>query len=100
MVERHSRFEIEYGSRTLTPTEQPYFQIEKEGLAVVRTCEKSSHFLLGLRFHILTDHKPLLEENQFQRDYSVYDCAYSDLVLQLNICTGNAFIFLTLIHSF
>ena len=49
---------ISYISRSLTPTEQRYAQIEKE--ALTWACEWFSDYLLGLEFHIHTDHKPLV----------------------------------------
>lgn len=51
---------IAYQSRAMTPTEQRYSQIEKEGLAVTWACERFSHYLLGATFSIQTDHKPLV----------------------------------------
>ena len=51
---------IAYVSRALTPTEQRYAQIEKEALAVTRACKRLSNYLIGIQFHIQTDHKPLV----------------------------------------
>ena len=51
---------ISYISRSLTPTEQRYAQIEKEALTFTWACERFADFLLGMDFHIHTDHKPLV----------------------------------------
>ena len=51
---------VSYISRSLTPTEQCYVQIEKEALAFTWACKRFSNFLLGMEFHIHTDHKPLV----------------------------------------
>ena len=47
-------------SRTLSATEQRYAQVEKEALGITWTCERFKHFLLGRKFHVHTDHKPLI----------------------------------------
>ena len=51
---------ITYISRSLTTTEQQYAQLEKELLAFTWACERFADYLIGLRFHIHTDHKPLI----------------------------------------
>ena len=51
---------ITYASRSMTPTEMRYMQIEKEALATTWTCDKFSQFIVGSRIHIETDHEPLV----------------------------------------
>ena len=51
---------IAYASRSLTETEQRYFQIEKEALATTWTCEKIANYILGTKAVIESDHKPLV----------------------------------------
>ena len=51
---------VAYASKSLTPTQQNYAQIEKEMLAIVFGCQKFHDYLYGLFcVHIETDHKPL-----------------------------------------
>lgn len=44
----------------MSPTEQRYAQIEKEALGITWAIERFADYLLGLRFHFETDHKPLV----------------------------------------
>ena len=46
--------------RSMTPTVQRYAQIEKEALAFTWACERLSDYLVGLKFNVLTNHKPLV----------------------------------------
>jgi hypothetical protein len=55
-----TRKAVHYASRRLTPVEQRYSQIEREGLAIVWSCEHLNMYLYGSHFTILTDHKPLV----------------------------------------
>ena len=48
-----------YASRAMTETEGRYAQIEKEALATACVCEKFTPYILGKKFTIQTDHKPL-----------------------------------------
>ncbi|XP_055921606.1 uncharacterized protein K02A2.6-like [Eupeodes corollae] len=49
-----------HASRSLTPTEKAYSQIEKEGLALVFAVTKFHKMVFGRKFKLHTDHKPLL----------------------------------------
>ena len=51
---------IAYASRTMTPCEQNYAQIEKELLAVVFACNKFYDYIYGKPTTVETDHKPLI----------------------------------------
>ena len=50
---------LAYASRSLTPTESKYAQIEKELLAIVFGVEKFESYVNGKRLKVGTDHKPL-----------------------------------------
>ena len=49
-----------YVSRKLSETESRYSNIEREALAVIWACNRLEQFLLGKKFSIETDHKPLI----------------------------------------
>ena len=51
---------VAYASRSMTETERRCAQIEKEALASTWACEKVSTYILGMKFLIETDHKPLV----------------------------------------
>ena len=51
---------VSFSSRALTPTEKRYSTIEKEALGVTYGCLKNRDYLIGRKFHIVTDHKPLI----------------------------------------
>ena len=51
---------VAYASRSMSETEKRYAQIEKEALATVWACDKFASYIVGLKVHIETDHKPLV----------------------------------------
>ena len=51
---------IAYSSRSLTPAESRYAQIEREALAVHFGCMKFEMYVIGSTFTVVTDHQPLV----------------------------------------
>ena len=51
---------VAYASRSLTPVEQRYSQMEREALAVVWGCEYYHIYIYGKPVTVNTDHKPLI----------------------------------------
>ena len=50
---------VAYASKSLTPSEQDYAQIEKEMYAIVSGTEQFHQYIYGRPVEIITDHKPL-----------------------------------------
>ena len=72
---------VAYASRSLSTAEQKYAQIELELLAICFGNNKFSQFLLGKRFLVESDHKPLI--TLFNKD--LHACPLRAQRLMLNV---------------
>ena len=52
-------YPVMYLSRRLTDSESKYSNIEREALAIVWSMKRARHYLLGKKFLLRSDHKPL-----------------------------------------
>ena len=61
--------EVAYASRSLSPAELNYAQLDKEGLAIIFGVKRFHQYLLGRKFTIYSDDKPL--EHLFSRSCAI-----------------------------
>jgi hypothetical protein len=63
MLQKHPEgwMPVQFVSRSLNSAEKNYSQIDKEALGILFGCERLRNFLLGAKFVIRTDHRPLLK---------------------------------------
>ncbi|BHF75482.1 hypothetical protein SprV_0501857800 [Sparganum proliferum] len=66
---------IMHASRTLTPAEKNYGQIDKQALALVFALKKFPKLLYGRHLTLLTDHKPFLSTFGLKKDIPVYSAS-------------------------
>ena len=81
----------------MTGTESRFAQIEKEALATTWACEKFSTYVLGMKFLIETDHKPLVPllgtkhlDSVCPQELSDSVCVWQDLTIPSSMCQENS----------
>ncbi len=74
---------VKFISKSLTPTESDYSNIERELLAVLFACEKLHTYVYGRAVTIHTDHKPL--ENIFLKPISLAPARLQRMLLRLRM---------------
>ena len=73
---------VAFASRTLSPTEQRYAQIEKECLAIIFGCEKFSQYITRrAKVSVESDHKPL--QSIFRKSLLEAPCRLQRMMLRL-----------------
>ena len=60
---------ITFASRSLSPAEETYSPLDKEGLAIVFGVKKFHQYLAGRTFSIYSDHKPI--QQIFAEDHPI-----------------------------
>jgi len=73
---------VAFASKTLTPTERRYAQIEKECLAIVFACQRFSQYLSRReKITVESDHKPL--QSIFKKSVLAAPCRLQRMLLRL-----------------
>ena len=81
---------IAYGSRALNDTEQKYAPFRLEYLALLWACKHFKPYLVGKRFQVRTDHKPLLSFNKEKGSvYDRYLLELSEFDFEMKYLPGN-----------
>lgn len=74
---------VKFLSKSLTPAEAEYSNIERELLAVLFACEKLHSYVFGCTVTIHTDHKPL--ESIFQKPISLAPARLQRMLIRLRM---------------
>ena len=72
---------IAYASKSLTPSEVNYAQIEKEMYAILFGCRKFHHFVYGRKVHVQCDHLPII--SIFRKSINSAPARLQRMLLQL-----------------